>query len=309
MAATDVIIVGAGPAGLTAGLYASRSGLATTIYERGLPGGLAASAALIENYPGFPEGISGMDLGERMHEQAKKFGAKIVSESVDRVRKDGNRILVSVKGEDIAARSVIIAAGSTPKSIGVPGERSLTGKGVSYCATCDGPLYKDALIAVIGGGDSALQEAIFLAKFGSKVTVIHRRDELRAASVLQKEVSDNPKIELALNKNVKSIEGDSEVKGVLLEDKKTHAEEMIAVDGVFIYVGLNPNVAMLGPEFERGKSGFLVTDCNLVTSVAGVLAAGDVREKELRQISTAVGEGAIAAMSAYAYLESLDKQA
>jgi thioredoxin reductase (NADPH) len=162
---------------------------------------------------------------------------------------------------------------------------------------------------VIGGGDSALQEAIFLARFASKVTVIHRRDELRAASVLQKEVRNHPKITLALNKHVKSIEGGTEAKGVLVEDKKTHAEEVIAADGVFIYVGLNPNVDMLGPEFERGDSGFLLTDCNLETSVAGVLAAGDVREKDLRQVSTAVGEGAAAAMSAYTYLQGLDKQA
>ena len=272
----DIIIVGAGPAGLTAGLYASRSGLSTTIYEKGLPGGLAASAALIENYPGFPEGISGMELGEHMHKQAMRFGAEIVSASVERVRKEGNRIAVTANGKDVYAHSAIIATGSTPREIGVPGERSLTGKGVSYCATCDGPLYRDASIAVIGGGDSALQEAVFLARFASKVTIIHRRDELRAASVLQKEVRANPKITLALDKHVKKIEGETEAKGVLVEDKKTHAEELIAAEGIFIYVGLNPNVDMLGEEFERGDTGFLLTDCNLETSVVGVLAAGDV---------------------------------
>jgi thioredoxin reductase (NADPH) len=302
MQPTDIIIVGAGPAGLTAGLYASRSGLSTTIYEKGLPGGLAASAALIENYPGFPEGISGMELAEHMHKQAMRFGAEIVSASVERVWKDGGRIAVTVNGKDHYARSGVIATGSTPRSIGVPGEGALTGKGVSYCATCDGPLYKDGLIAVIGGGDSALQEAIFLARFASKLTIIHRRNELRAASVLQKEVRANPRITLALNKDVKRIEGETEARGVLVEDKATHAQELIVADGVFIYVGLNPNVDMLGKEFERGDTGFLMTDCNLETSVAGVFAAGDVREKELRQVSTAVGEGALAAMSAYTYL-------
>jgi thioredoxin reductase (NADPH) len=280
------------------------------IYEKGIPGGLANVTDRIDNYPGFPEGISGLELGQLMHRQAARFGAEVRTASVDKLRKDDERgILASVGGEEIGARSAIIATGSTPKKVGVPGEEALTGRGVSYCATCDGPLYKDRVTAVIGGGDSALQEALFLARFASKVVIIHRRHELRGALVLQEEVRSNPKIALALNKSIKRIDGDNEVEGVVVEDKDSGKEEVINADGVFIYVGYSPNVEMLGEEFERTESGFLLTSPALETSVEGVFAAGDVRDKVLRQVVTAAGEGAAAAVSAYTYLESLDKQA
>ena len=304
MESIDVCIVGAGPAGLTAGIYTSRSGLATVIYEKGLPGGLANVTDRIDNFPGFPDGISGLELGERMLKQAQRFGARVVTETVGRLWSAEGGISISVDSGQVTARSAILATGSTPKRIGVPGEESLTGKGVSYCATCDGPLYKDKAVAVIGGGDSALQEALFLSRFASKVTVIHRRNEFRAATVLETEVRTNPKIELSLNKLIKKIEGTSQAEGIVVEDKASGSEDLIKADGVFIYVGYSPNVGMLGDEFERSETGFLVTGTDLATSVGGVFAAGDVRDKVLRQVVTAAGEGAVAAVSVYAYLES-----
>ena len=302
MEAADVVIVGAGPAGLTAGIYASRSGLATVIYERGLPGGLATVTDRIDNFPGFPDGISGMELGRLMQKQAEQFGASIVTDTVKRLWREGPDAMIAVGESTIKARSAIVATGSTPKTLGIDGEAELTGKGVSYCATCDGPLYKDRAVAVIGGGDSALQEALFLTRFASKVTLIHRRSQLRAAATLQRDVRANSKITLALNKAVKSIEGREETEGVLIEDKASGAQETISASGVFIYVGYKPNVEILGPEFDRSQTGFLITRPNLETSVTGIFAAGDVRDKVLRQVVTAAGEGAVAAVSAYSYL-------
>jgi thioredoxin reductase (NADPH) len=309
MEKTDVLIVGAGPAGLTAGIYSSRSGLSTVIYEKGLPGGLANVTDRIDNFPGFPEGISGLELGERMLKQAQRFGVAIVSSTVERLWTERSSVAVRADGQQATAHSAIIATGSTPKKIGVPGEEALAGRGVSYCATCDGPLYKDKVVAVIGGGDSALQEALFLTRFATKVTLIHRRDELRAARVLQTEAKANPKIELSLNKLIKSIEGSERIEGVLVEDKGSGGQDLIEADGVFIYVGYSPNVEMLGDEFERTETGFLITKADLQTSVAGVFAAGDVRDKVLRQVVTAAGEGAVAAVSVYAYLESRNNMA
>jgi thioredoxin reductase (NADPH) len=299
----DVLILGAGPAGLSAGIYTARSGLATVIYEKGLPGGLANTTDIIANYPGFPEDISGMELGERMRKQAEQFGAVIVSSEVKRLWKEGDEIHARVGEETVIARSAIVATGSVPKKLGVRGETELVGRGVSYCATCDGPLYRNKLTAVIGGGDSALQEALFLSRFANKVTVIHRRDQLRGAAVLETAVRKNPKVELALDKNIKAFEGTEVVTGVTVEDKKTGSEEVIKVDGIFIYVGYNPSVEMLGPEFDRTESGFLIAGADLATSVPGVFAAGDVRDKILRQVVTAAGDGAVAAISVYEYLE------
>ncbi len=301
----ELVIVGGGPAGLTAGLYACRSGLSATIYEKGYPGGLAATTDLIDNYPGFPEGINGMELGDAMKEHAERFGAKIVTSEVERVWKDGE-VSISVKGETITAGAAIVATGWSPRKLGVPGEEELTGKGVSYCATCDGPLYRDKTVAVVGGGDSALQEAIFLSKFAKEVKLIHRRDEFRAAPFLQKAVSENDGITLLLSRTVLAIRGREGVEGIALKSKKTGEEEFAEADGVFIYAGIIPNVGMLGPEFEKDDTGFIITDDRLRTSVEGVFAAGDVRAKTLRQVVTAAGDGALAAMSAYSYMESLE---
>jgi thioredoxin reductase (NADPH) len=298
----EVIIVGGGPAGLTAGLYACRSGLSATIYEKGYPGGLAATTDLIDNYPGFTDGINGMELGDMMKRHAERFGAKIVSSEIEKVWRDGG-VKVSVKGETVPAGAVIVATGWSPKKLGVPGETELMGKGVSYCATCDGPLYREKTVAVIGGGDSALQEAIFLAKFAGQVKLIHRRDEFRAAPFLQKIVEDNGKITPLLSKTVVAIRGESDVEGVELEDKKTGEKEFAEAEGVFFYVGIIPNTGMLGPEFDRDEMGFIKTDERCQTSVEGIFAAGDVRSKTLRQVVTAAGDGALAAMSAYSFLE------
>jgi len=299
----DVLILGAGPAGLSAAIYTARSGLATVIYEKGFPGGLANTTDVIANYPGFPENISGMELGERMRKQAEQFGAVIVTSEVKRLWREGDQIHAQVGEETVTARAAIVASGSVPKKLGVLGEGELMGRGVSYCATCDGPLYGGKATAVIGGGDSALQEALFLSRFASKVTVIHRRDELRGAAVLEAAVRKHLKIELALDKKVKAIEGTDVVTGVTVEDKKTGSQETIPADGVFIYVGYNPSVEMLGPEFERTETGFLIAGAGLSTSVPGVFVAGDVRDKTLKQVVTAAGDGAVAAISVYEYLE------
>ncbi len=303
----EVVIVGAGPAGLTAGIYAARSGLETLVFEKALAGGLVNITDRIDNFPGFPQGISGMELGDRMRQQAERFGATILTEDVKKIAKNGRQILIETDRGKHLALAAIVATGSTPKKIGVPGEEEYIGKGVSYCATCDGPLYKDKVTTVIGGGDSALQEAIYLAGLASTVHIIHRRDQLRGAKVLQDEIRRNPKIILHLNKRILSIEGEDKVTGVRVEDKATGVVETISADGVFIYVGYSPSVACLGDEFEKTPEGFVVTKSNLETSVEGVFAAGDVRAKELRQVVTAAGDGALAAMAVYTYLQSLQQ--
>jgi thioredoxin reductase (NADPH) len=305
----DIVVVGAGPAGLTAGLYAARSGMRTAIYEQAYPGGLASVTASIDNYPGFPEGIPGMELGVKMYEQAKRFGAILINSRIERLWRDGGTVLAQSGGHTTTPKAAVIATGSTPRKLGAPGEAALIGKGVSYCATCDGPLYRGRTVAVVGGGDSALQEALFLTRFASKVVLIHRRKAFRAALVLQDDVRANAKISLALGKVLRSIKGKDMVEAIEIEDRQTAETEVIGVEGVFIYVGYDPNVAMLGPEFRRSEAGFLLADTKLETSVPGVFAAGDVREKALRQVATAVGDGALAAMSAYAYREGLNKLA
>jgi thioredoxin reductase (NADPH) len=301
----DVLIVGAGPAGLTAAIYTSRSGLSTEIYEKGIPGGLATTTYRIDNYPGFPEGITGIKLGELMHKQATRFGAVVRNAAIERLWSENGLIHAAVGEQIVTALSAVIATGSLPRKVGIPGETEFTGKGVSYCATCDGPLYKGKVTAVIGGGDSALQEALFLSRFARRVAVIHRRDELRGAAVLQDEVRSNPRIELVLNKAVEKIEGDNQATGVLVKDKASGEKQLIPADGIFIFVGYDPSAGFLGEEFDRDDDGFLLTGSNLQTSVQGVFAAGDVRKKVLRQVVTAAGDGALAAVSVDSYVEGL----
>lgn len=299
----DVIIIGGGPAGLTAGLYAGRANLKTALVERGMPGGQAATTEMIENYPGFPEGIMGPELMLRMADQARRFGVEFVTTNVERVREEDGRFILSCTDREMVGRALIIATGAEPKELGVKGERELRGRGVSYCATCDGAFFRDKKVAVVGGGDAAVEEALFLTKLVDKVYLIHRRDALRATKVLQERAFANPKIEFIWNTTVAEILGTDKVEALLLQDVKTGEKRSIAVDGVFIYIGMKPNTEFIRELVRVDEGGYLITDDNLMTSVPGIFAAGDVRQKKLRQVITAAADGAIAAVAVEKYLE------
>lgn len=305
---TDMIIIGAGPAGLTAATYATRSLRNVLILEKGAPGGQAATTDYIENFPGFPGGISGMELMQRFEEQAKGFGAEIMSLfEVSSIRiEEGVKIVSSADGKEVASKVVIIASGQNPRTIGVPGETELTGRGVSYCATCDGAFFKEKTIAVVGGGNSAIQEAIFLTRFATKVFVIHRRDELRADKILQKRAFENKKIEFLWNSVVTEVKGNTKVEGVSILNVKSDEEKEIALDGVFVYIGYAPNTSFLKNFVPLDEKGYVITNERLETGVPGVFACGDVRANALKQVSVAVGEGALAAVIAESYLENTD---
>ncbi len=301
----DLIIVGAGPAGLAAGIYAGRSNLRTLVLDQMMPGGQLLITEAIENYPGFPEPISGFELSEKMKDQAKRFNVAIESGYiVTSVDLDGEIFTVEVEsGGKIKGKTVIWAAGSTPRKLGVPGEAEFIGRGVSYCAVCDGAFFKDRTVAVVGGGDSALEEALYLTKFASKVYLIHRRDRFRAVKVLQDRVSKNEKIEPILNKVVEAIKGSQFVEYVVLKDTVSGKVTNLDVDGVFVFIGNEPNVKPVLHLVDSTPQGYVITDEEMATSTPGLFAAGDVRAKSLRQVVTAVSDGAIAAMSATKYLE------
>lgn len=298
----DTVIVGGGPAGLTAAIYAARAGMRTLVIERAVPGGQAATTERIENYPGFAEGISGPELTAQMANQAVRFGAKILTSEVTDVELAGERKVVATLDGDFGGRTLILAMGTHPAKLGVPGEAEFAGRGVSYCATCDGPFYRDMPIAVVGGGDSAIEEALYLTRFASKVTVVHRRDQLRAAKVLQDRAFANPKIGFRWNSVVARIQGAEFVESLQLRDVKTEEISELPVAGVFMYVGLRPNTGFLQGKVELDPHGYIVTDDRLRTSAPGVFAAGDARAKLLRQVVTAVGDGALAAVMADHYL-------
>lgn len=300
----DIAILGAGPAGMTAGLYAGRGGLRAVIIEKMMPGGLAANTEKIDNYPGFPEGISGFELAQKMEQQAKKFGAEILSAQAESVAPEDRYQLIKLSdGTTIKSKALIIATGAFPKTLGVRGEKELLGKGVSYCAICDGAFFRNQAVAVLGGGDSAVQEAVYLAGLASKVTVIHRRDALRAADSIQKIAFANKKIEFAWNKEILAIEGSTGVTGVRVRDKKTLQEEAIPVTGAFIYVGYKPSSDLVKSIVKTDELGYIITDGSMATSFPGIYACGDVRQKLVRQVSSAVGDGATAAIAAQQYLE------
>ncbi|PRR69292.1 thioredoxin-disulfide reductase [Neomoorella humiferrea] len=301
----DLLIIGGGPAGLTAALYGARGGLDTVVLEMGAPGGQAGLTDRIENYPGFPEGITGLELAMKFAEQAQRFGARLETATVQGVDFTGSVKKVLSSSGTFEARAVIIASGAHPRPLGVPGEEEFRGRGVSYCATCDGAFFRDKKVAVIGGGDSAVEEALFLTRFASQVTIIHRRDTLRAAKILQERARDNPKISFAWNTVVTRIKGGEKVEGLELKDVGSGAVREEAFDGVFIFIGLEPNTSFLQGVVTLDAQGYIVTREDLATSVPGVFAAGDVRVKEFRQVSTAVGDGAVAAMAAERYLASL----
>jgi len=301
----DVVIVGGGPAGLSAGIYCGRAMLETLIVEEKSAGGQLMITDKIENYPGFPEGIGGFELTEKLKEHAKKFGAKIKEyNKVEKVVKEGKVFKVFAGEETITAKAVIWAGGVVPKTLGVPGEKEFLGRGVSYCAVCDGAFFKGMEVAVVGGGDSALQESLFLTNFASKVYIIHRRDSFRAIKILQEKVKEHPKIEVLFNRVVEEVKGNKFVESLVLRNKETNQTETLKVSGVFVFIGNSPNVEGVKDLVELSESGFIKTNENLETKTPGLFAAGDVREKPLRQVVTAVSDGAISAMSAYHYIES-----
>lgn len=300
----DVVIIGGGPAGLSAGLYACRASLKTLLLERSMPGGQAATTDKIENYPGFPEGISGPDLMMKMDEQARRFGLESRFSEVMSVQQgqDNNFILKTLEG-DITAKTIIIATGAWSKPLGVPGEHEYRGRGLSYCATCDGAFFQGKTVAVVGGGDSAIQEGIFLTKFADKVYIIHRRDKLRATKVLQEKVKNYPKIEFIMDSVITSILGQDKVEAVKIKNLKTDVEKAVAVDGIFVYIGKEPSTEIFKGFIDIDERGYIITDDKMQTSRKGVFAAGDVRQTPLRQVVTAVADGAVAAVSAEHYIE------
>lgn len=301
----DIAIIGGGPAGLTAGLYAGRGGLRAAVIERMMPGGLVANTERIDNYPGFPDGISGIDLAQKMQAQAARFGAQFIPDEATAIAVEPRSFLITLASKNqIRSKTVIVAAGAYPRTLNVPGEKGLVGKGVSYCAVCDGAFFRGQPVAVVGGGDSAVQEAVYLAGLCSKVTVIHRRSSLRAAESLQKLAFKNPKIEFLWNKAATAIEGGTQVTGVRIMDKETMMEESLPVSGVFIYVGYHPNSGAVNDLVKLDENGYIITNENLMTSIPGIFAAGDVRKKLVRQISAAVGDGATAAVAAQQYIEN-----
>lgn len=300
----DVVIVGGGPAGLTAGLYTARGKLKSILFEHSLTGGLVTTTEWVENYPGFDEGILGAELAQKMERQATRFGLEIVSASVANISINGKIKEVKLdSGQQHEAKSVIIATGAHPRNLKVEGEDEFRGKGVSYCATCDAAFFKGERIAVVGGGDSAIQEAIFLTKFAEKVYVIHRRDKLRAEKILQERAFSNSKIEFVWDSVVEKIAGDTEVKTLHVRNVKNDETSTIDVQGVFIYIGYNPNTEFLAGLANLDRENYLITDENMATSAPGIFAAGDVRSKPLKQITTAVGDGATAALAAQKYID------
>ncbi|MBO8168610.1 MAG: thioredoxin-disulfide reductase [Thermoanaerobacteraceae bacterium] len=298
----DLVIIGGGPAGLTAALYGARGGLKTLVLESTMPGGQAALTDIIANYPGFPEGISGPELMNKFHQQAVKHGAEFKMKEVTGLEDRGEIKIVKAGEEEIEARSVIIATGAKARKLGVPGEEKFQGRGVSYCATCDGAFFKDKRVAVVGGGDSAVEEALFLTKYASEVVIIHRRDQLRAVKALQDKAFANEKIDFLWNSTVEEIKGNGKVEQVAVKDVNTGEVKDHQFDGVFIFIGTVPNTEFLQGVVELNDKNYVVANDFLQTSVPGIFVAGDVREKFLRQVSTAVGDGAHAAMAAERYL-------
>ena len=303
----DLVIIGGGPAGLTAGIYASRARLNVLLLEKVAPGGQVLVSDWIENYPGFPEGCSGYDLVTKMVEQAKQFGLVIESGQVLSLDVSETVKKIELNDKTITTLSIIIATGASPRKLGVPGEDMFIGKGVSFCATCDGPFFKNSIVAAVGGGDTAVQESIYLTKFAKKVYLIHRRDELRATKILQERAMANDKIEIMFDSVLTGIYGGlTNVEKINVKNLKTEEEKEILVDGCFIWVGTFPNTSFLKDSVKVDKYGFIIVNQSMETSAPGIFAAGDVRNTPLRQIVTAVGDAAIAAVSAEHYIENIN---
>jgi thioredoxin reductase (NADPH) len=298
----DLIIIGGAPAGLTAAIYARRAALETLVLTGPLPGGQLTTTDVVENFPGFPEGISGAELAQRMQSQAERFGARIVMESVSEVGFSNSPFAVRTRSETYLGRTVIIATGAVPRRLGVPGESEFFGRGVSTCATCDGFFYKDRRVVVVGGGDSAIDEGLFLTKFAREVVVVHRRDQLRATHIYQERAFANPKMRFVWDSVVEEVLGDQTVTGVRVRNVKTGETSVIEADGVFIYIGMRPGTKLFVGQVELDEQGYIVTDRHQRTSVPGVFAAGDVQSPAFRQVVVAAGSGAVAAIEAERFL-------
>ncbi|MBN1161600.1 MAG: thioredoxin-disulfide reductase [Dehalococcoidales bacterium] len=298
----DVIIIGGGPAGLSAGIYTARARLSTLLIEKGGIGGQIINSEMVENYPGFTEGISGIELTQAMHQQAAKFGVETIYDEVTGIKVDGKRKTITTAQGEYIARAVIIAAGAERQKLGVPGEWEFTGKGVSYCATCDGAFFRDKTVAVVGGGNAAATEALELTRFAKEVVLIHRRNELRATLIMQERVKSNPKIKIFWDTVVLEILGNRSVEKLKLQNVKTKEETLLPVSGVFISVGSQPATGYLKMLLKLDTVGAIVTDEKLETSVPGIFAAGDIRSSSIRQVVSAAGDGAVAAVNAGKYI-------
>ncbi|MCA1065129.1 thioredoxin-disulfide reductase [Rossellomorea sp. AcN35-11] len=304
----DVIIVGAGPAGMTAAVYTSRASLSTLMLERGVPGGQMANTEEVENYPGFDH-ILGPDLSNKMFDHAKKFGAEYAYGDIKEIVDGEEYKIVKTGSKEFKARAVIITTGAEYKKIGVPGEKELGGRGVSYCAVCDGAFFKGKDLVVVGGGDSAVEEGVYLTRFANKVTIVHRRDELRAQKILQQRAFDNDKVDFIWNHTVKEInDKDGKVGSVTIVSTENGEETDFQTDGVFIYIGMLPLTKPFANLGIINSEGYIETNEQMETKVPGIFAAGDVREKQLRQIVTATGDGSIAAQTAQHYIEELKEK-
>ena len=303
----DTIILGGGPAGFSAGMYASRGNIKTAIIDINMMGGQPSNYLELENYPGYGR-IGGFELMEKFEAQADGFGVqKFSMQEIEKIDLISNPKIVYTKDAEYKAKTVIIATGAQPMKLGVKGENEFLGRGVSYCAVCDGAFYKDKVVAVVGGGNAAVEEAMYLTRFARKVYVIHRRDELRADKIVQERAFKNDKLEFVWDTVVREINGDTSVNGVLLENVKTKAQHNLDVDGVFPYIGITPNVELINGQIEQDKNGFIVTDNTMKSSVDGVYAVGDVRNTPLRQVITAAADGAVAAVYAIKYIETVSK--
>jgi thioredoxin reductase (NADPH) len=300
----DVLILGSGPAGLSAAIYAARAELNPVVLTGLQLGGQAAITNEIENYPGFPEGVGGSELGELLQKQAERFGAKIEYELATELDLSTRPFRVQTENKQILAKSLIIATGASPIYMNIEGEKELTGKGVSYCGTCDGWFFKEKRVVVVGGGDSALEEAIFLTRFASSVTIIHRRDTFRASAILQKRAADNPKIKLMMNTIVTKIIGSEKVESLLIKDVITEDEKTLETDGFFVFIGHSPNTQIFNGQLEMTDLGYIKVDHLMRASVPGVFAAGEAADPDFKQVVTSAGMGAAAAIQATRFLEN-----
>lgn len=303
----DVVIIGGGPAGFTSGIYTAREKLDTVLLEKTMTGGIPNVTDLIENYPGFPEGIPGPELMQKFRRQAERFNVAI--KEYDEVRKivpGDDYHTVNTEKKEYRSKAVIIATGGLPRLLNVEGEKELTGRGVSYCATCDGPFYKDADIVVVGGGDAAIQEALFLTKFASKVTVIHRRDQLRASPILRQRAFDHPKIDFIWDSVVEKINGENLVESVAVKNLKTGESSIKKIDGVFVFIGWIPNTTFVKDLVTLDDEGHIITDNYMKTNIKGIFAVGDVRSKKFRQIAEAVGDATVGALAVSEYIDKIE---